>query len=65
MTGYYTTRLLAVLIIVGLGYLEENRLKIDYLIHILQWNGIHLKKIEIKQSILNPFCNYSTLSLIK
>ena len=44
MTGYYTTRLVAVLIIVGPGYLGENRIKIDYLINILQWNGIHLKK---------------------
>ena len=53
MTGYCTTRPVAVLNIVDLGYFGENRIKIDYLIHILQWNGIHLKKIEIKQSILN------------
>lgn len=67
MTGYYTTytHLVAVLNIVGLAYFGENRIKIDYLIHILQWNGIHLKKIEIKQSILNLFCHYSTLPLIK
>ena len=36
MTGNYNTRVVAVLIIVGLGYLRENRIKIDYLIHILQ-----------------------------
>ena len=38
------TRLDAVLNIVGLGYFGENRIKVEYLIHILQWNGIHLKK---------------------
>ena len=63
------TRLDAVLNIVGLGYFGENRIKVDYLIHILQWNGIHLKKKkkrkEIKQSIFNLFCNYSKFSLIK
>ena len=44
MAGHYTTRLVAVLNIVGLGYFRENSIKIDYLIHIFQWNGIHLKK---------------------
>ena len=44
MTGFHTTRLVAVLNIVDLGYFGENRIKIDYLIHILQWNGIHLEK---------------------
>ena len=65
MTGYFTTRLVAVLIIVGPGYLGENRIKIDYLIHILEMKWNPPQKIEIKQSILNPFCNYSTFSLIK
>ena len=27
----------------GLGYFGENKIKIDYLKHILQWNRIHLK----------------------
>ena len=44
MMGYYATHLVAVLNIVDLGYFGENRIKIDYLIHILPWNGIHLKK---------------------
>ena len=44
MSGYCTTRPVAVLNIVDLGHFGENRIKIDYLIHILQWNGIHLKK---------------------
>ena len=48
MTGYYTTRLVAVLIIVGLGYLGENRIKIDYLIHILEMKWNPPQKIEIK-----------------
>ena len=45
------TRLDAVLNIVGLGYFRENRIKVDYLIHILQWNGIHLKKKRNKTSL--------------
>ena len=65
MTGYCTTRPVAVLNIVDFGHFRENRIKIDYLIHILQWNGIHLKRIEINLSILKLFCNYSTFSLIK
>ena len=44
MTGYCTTRPVAVLNIVDHGYFWENRIKIDYLIYILRWNGIHLKK---------------------
>ena len=60
------TRLDAVLNIVGLGFFGENRIKVEYLLHILQWNGIHLKKKkEIKQSIFNLLCNYSKFSLIK
>ena len=35
MTDDYTTRLVAVLNIVGLRYFGENRIKADYLIHIL------------------------------
>ena len=46
MTGYYTTRLVAVLIIVGLGYLGENTIKIDYLIHILEMKWNPPQKIE-------------------
>ena len=48
------TRLDAVLNILGLGYFRENRIKVDYLIHILQWSGIHLKKKEIKQVYFKP-----------
>ena len=44
MKGYYVTPQVAVLNIVGLGYFGENKIKIDCLIHILEWNGIHLKK---------------------
>ena len=35
MTGSYTTRLVAVLNIVDLGYFGENRIKMDYLMHVL------------------------------
>lgn len=65
MTGYYTTRLVAVLNIVGLEYFGENRIKMDYLIHISQWNGIHLKKNRNITVYLNLLCNYSTFSWIK
>ena len=40
---------------------NQNRLFNTYF--AMKWNPP--QKIEIKQSILNPFCNYSTFSLIK
>ena len=61
MTGYCTTRPVAVLNIVDLGYFGENRIKIDYLIHILQWNEstsknrnktVYFKPIVIIQNFL-------------
>ena len=64
MTGYFTTRLVAVLNIVGLEYFGENRIKMDYLIHISQWNGIHLKKQKYN-SLFKPVVYYSTFSWIK
>ena len=43
LTFQFWTRLYPVLNIVGLGYCGENRIKTGYVIHILQWNGIHPK----------------------
>ena len=65
MAGHYTTRLVAVLNIVGLGYFRENSIKIDYFntYFSMEWNPP--QKIEIKESVSNLLCNYSKFSLIK
>ena len=64
MTGYYTTRLVAVLNIWVWDTLEKIELK--YTFQYIFCNEMEFtSKIEIKQSILNLFCNYSTFPLIK